>query len=270
MIVTIVTPTFNAVEYLKECIESVQRNATSSIQVEHIIVDGGSTDGTIEVAEGYGLRILKGKDKGIFDAINKGSFNSSGELLGFLGADDVMLDRALEPVVDLYRKSGSPWVVGGIRWIDSRGASLGELAAPPTWMTLRMYACIGWNPLMHMATFFTRDFYTELGGYNIDYKVAGDFEMFSRALERSRFARLGRPVSCFRRTRVNFSMINPKLKERDLSAILERFGPNSHPERMFWRYVMKVWLNFRNPAWLMHKLRESVGVKLGLMDQAHF
>lgn len=97
MILTIVTPTLNAVDYLKECIESARRNATRGIEIEHVIVDGGSTDGTVELARSYGLRVMQGKDSGIFDAINKGSFNSSGELLGFLGADDVMLPGAAVP-----------------------------------------------------------------------------------------------------------------------------------------------------------------------------
>ena len=53
MIVTIVTPTLNAVDFLKECIESARRNATRGIEIEHVIVDGGSTDGTVELARSY-------------------------------------------------------------------------------------------------------------------------------------------------------------------------------------------------------------------------
>ena len=85
MIVTVVTPTLNGVRHLRECIESARRNKSRGIEVEHVIVDGGSTDGTVELARSYGLRVMQGKDKGIFDAINKGSFASSGELLGFFG-----------------------------------------------------------------------------------------------------------------------------------------------------------------------------------------
>ncbi|MFC7690421.1 glycosyltransferase [Paeniroseomonas aquatica] len=135
MIVTVVTPTLNGIEYLAECIASVQRNRTRDIEIDHVIVDGGSTDGTVEMAEAAGLRVMTGKDSGIFDAINKGSFNSEGALLGFLGADDVMLEGAMAEVVRAWRDSGRRWVVGGIRWIDDRGRDLGELAAPPGWMT---------------------------------------------------------------------------------------------------------------------------------------
>ena len=173
MIVTIVTPTLNAVDYFRECIESVQASAASDIEIEHVIVDGGSTDGTVELAEACGLRIMTGKDRGIFDAINKGSFSSRGDLLGFLGADDVMLPGGIRAVVDAYRTSGCRWVVGGIHWIDERGRGLGGLSAPPAWMTPRMLTCLGWNPIMHMGTYFSREFFIELEGFDIEYRDFG-------------------------------------------------------------------------------------------------
>ncbi len=270
MIVTVVTPTLNGIEYLRECIASARRNATATIALEHVIVDGGSTDGTVELAEASGLRVLKGKDKGIFDAINKGSFQSSGELLGFLGADDVMLDGALEAVVRTYRESGRRWVVGGIRWIDERGRSLGELAAPPRWMTPRMHVCLGWNPIMHMGTYFSREFFTELGGFNIDYRDSGDYEMFARALSRAPYARLARPVACFRRTGMNNSAVNSARTERENGTVRAEFGPKSAFERQVWRYVLKAWFNLANPGWLMHKLAGHTRLPLRPRQGAYF
>ena len=270
MIITVVTPTLNARDYLRECIESVAMNGSDDIRVEHVIVDGGSVDGTVELAESYGLRVLKGKDRGIFDAINKGSFNSSGELIGFLGADDVMLDGALEKVAEAHRKSKRRWIVGGIRWIDERGRSLGDLAAPPSWMTARMHACLSWNPIMHMATYFSRDFFTALGGYNIDYKDAGDFEMFARALREEPYERISATIACFRRTGANNSVVNAERADREMRSVTEKFGPQSNFERACWRYLLKTWLNIRNPGWLAKKLTERIYVGLGLREAAHF
>jgi glycosyltransferase involved in cell wall biosynthesis len=270
MIVTIVTPTLNAIEYLGECIESTRRNQTSSIQVEHVIVDGGSTDGTVELARSYGLPVMVGKDKGIFDAINKGSFNSSGELIGFLGADDMLLDGVLDPVVDVYRRSQRRWVVGGIRWIDEKGSSLGELSAPPRWMTLKMYPCMGWNPLMQMAIFFSRPFFVELDGYNSNYKDSGDFEMFARAIAKAPYARMNRPLACFRRTGMNNSAVHHERTARENQTVLDAFGPSSRAERMFWRYAMKSWFNLTNPEWLIRKTHNAACVRLGLQRKAYF
>lgn len=269
MIVTVVTPTLNGKDYLEECILSAERNNSKTVEVEHLIVDGGSTDGTVELAESHGLRVLKGKDSGIFDAINKGSFNSSGELLGFLGADDVMLPGALDPVVALYERSGRRWVVGGIRWIDQRGRSLGELAAPPSWMTPRMHVCLGWNPIMHMATYFSRAFYTELSGFNIDYKVSGDYEMFTRALSVAPYARLRQPVACFRRTGANTSATQSARGDREIQQFAGRYGPRTDFERRIWRSVLKARLNFGNPQWLVSKLASRSRQRLG-GEQAYF
>ena len=72
---------------------------------------------------------MTGKDDGIFDAINKGSFAAQGELLGFLGCDDILLPGALEQVVQTYEPSGRRWVVVGIRWLDGCGTP--AATAPP-------------------------------------------------------------------------------------------------------------------------------------------
>jgi len=270
MIVTIVTPTLNARTFLRECIESVRMNESKDIQIEHVIVDGGSVDGTVELAASYGLRVLKGKDRGIFDAINKGSFDSSGELLGFLGADDIMLKGAPEQIVRAYRKNNRRWVVGGIRWIDEHGRSLGDLAAPPRWMTSRMHACLYWNPIMHMATYFSREFFTALGGFNIDYKDAGDFEMSARALSQEPYERIAVPIACFRRTGKNNSVVNFERASHEVRSVCDTFGPKSNLECAFWRNLFKAFFNFRNPRWLAIKLLGSIRVRIGLQETSYY
>ncbi|MEX6505863.1 glycosyltransferase family 2 protein [Jiella sp. M17.18] len=270
MIITVVTPTLNGAEFLGACIASVQRNRHPSYEIDHVIVDAGSTDATIDIARANGLRIIQGKDKGIFDAINKGSFNSQGDLLGFLGSDDIMLDGALEAIAGAYRRSGRGWIVGGIRWIDQRGDSLGELAAPPAWMSARMQACLGWNPIMHMSTYFSRDLFMRLGGFNIDYKDAGDYELFARALAQEPYARVAAPLTCFRRTGINNSVVNASRARREAQQVLEAFGPGSNWERLFWKQLLKGWFNLRNPGWMAHKMQRAVQTRFNPAAQSYF
>jgi glycosyltransferase involved in cell wall biosynthesis len=269
MIVWVVTPTLNAAQFLPECIASVQRNNTSRVEVEHVIVDGGSSDETVAIAEAAGVRVMSGRDSGIFDAINKGSFAASGQLLGFLGADDVMLERALDAVVEAYEGSGRRWIVGGIRWIDENGHDFGGLAAPPAWMTVRMHVCVGWNPIMHMATYIARDLFAELGGFDIKFRDAGDYDMFARAREIEPFYRLDRPLACFRHTGMNNSV---RYRERALAEwadVRQRFGPGSNVERRLWNVAMRSWFNFRNPGWMIGKAERRAAIAVGRRQARH-
>jgi glycosyltransferase involved in cell wall biosynthesis len=258
MIITVVTPTLNAEQFLEECIISVQRNCGESFQVDHVIVDGGSSDATLDIARHYRIRILSGKDSGIFDAINRGSLRSQGDLLGFLGADDLMLPGALSDVVTAYCKSGRRWVVGGIRWIDTDGDDFGGLAAPPSWMSARMHACLGWNPVMHMATYLARDFFEDLGGFDISFRDSGDYDMFARALRLTPFARLDRPLACFRHTGSNNSAVNLQRTSAENARVCAAFGPRTSFERIVWKAVLKLWFNGRNPDWVYGKLKRHL------------
>ncbi len=253
MKVTVVTPTWNAIEHFQACIDSIASQACDTVEVEHVVVDAGSEDGTIELAREHGCDVRVGKDKGIFDAINKGSFDSTGELLGFLGADDVLLPGALAKVVKAYQKGNSPWVVGGIRWIDGEGKDLGGLAAPPSWMTPAMHASLGWNPIMHMATYIHRDFYNELEGFNIEYKDSGDYDIFSRALRKKPYTRLGDYVACFRRTGANNSAVYRDRSMEENVRITEGVAPGSPLGRKAAKMAMKLWFNGRNPGWALRK-----------------
>ena len=123
---------------------------------------------------------------------------------------------------------------------------------------------------MHMATYISRDFYTELGGFNPDFKVAGDFEMFARARSRAPFERVRRRIACFRRTGMNYSAVNPEHATSELRLIIETFGPKSDLERRIWRRLLKVWINLRNPDFLMRKQLGSVLWRLSLQAKKYF
>ena len=91
--VSIVTATFNCARHLRDCLDSV---AGQSVPVEHIVVDGGSSDGTLAIIEDYrpGLaRVVVGKDHGIYDALNKGIGMASADVVGILHADDMFADE---------------------------------------------------------------------------------------------------------------------------------------------------------------------------------
>jgi glycosyltransferase involved in cell wall biosynthesis len=252
MLISIVTPTLNAIQYFEECLQSIQIQVGPNVAVEHIVTDGGSTDGTVELAKSYGARVLTGKDSGIYDAINKGYKNASGDLIGFLGADDVLLPGGLDAVARCYLECDRPdWIVGAGRWIDANGDSLGDITAPPNWISSGMLAALNWTCIQHVSSFVSPALYEKLGGFDLRYKGAADYDMWCRALKFMRYARVREGVACFRRTGENYSMANRDMWEID--DIESKYAPKTAFERLAYRYLMKLWVNAANPDWTTKK-----------------
>jgi hypothetical protein len=182
----------------------------------------------------------------------------------------VILDGALKRIVQAYRESGRRWVVGGVRWIDEKGRSLGRYKAPPTWITTRMFASHDWGPISQIGAYLSRGLFTELGGYSDAYSVVTDTEMFARALSIVPYARLAQPVACYRRTGKNYSFVNREKFVVEQHRIRAQFGPQSELEAQFWRYVIKLRINLANPDWLMFKLAERARSQMGSQRTRYF
>src|SRR6185437_13682112 len=94
MKLSIITATLNAAEFLSDCIESVRSQRGEGFVIEHVVADGGSRDDTVAIATAGGCHVIQGKDKGLFDALNKGTRASNGDVVGCLGADDMLMPGA--------------------------------------------------------------------------------------------------------------------------------------------------------------------------------
>ena len=276
MIVSIVTPVLNGGPYLSQCIESVMRERKacqqngSDIEVEHVIADGGSTDGSIELARSYHLDVTCENGTDLHDRLNRACLASRGELISFLGADDVLLAGTIEAVVDAYRRSGRRWVVGGLRWIDPDGRSLGTLRAPPGWLRPEIHACLGWNLGSPMATYYSRSIFTELGGYDPRYHISADYDLFTRALATAPYARTAHVLAGARRSGTNRSVLNKASRQEESRLILEALGPTSNAQRLANRILLKTWVNASNPDWLARKLLDRTQLALGLKNVTYF
>jgi glycosyltransferase involved in cell wall biosynthesis len=264
MIVSIVTPVLNGGRYFRDCIESVKAETPSGILVEHLIIDGGSADGSVELAEALGLRVLRKNETGFTWRLNLGFRAAKGELIGFLGADDVLLAGAVEAVVEAYRRSRRRWLVGGHRWISADGQSLGDLRAPPRWMTLAAYAALDWPVISPLATYMNREFFLQLGGYDERYRVAQDFELYARALHREPFERVARLLACARKHGQNYSEIHKECGVHEVRAIRESLGLRNGFNWSLNRYAMKAWFNLTNPKWCARKLVDRARLRSGM------
>lgn len=182
MKISIITVVFNAGKTIADTIESV--NAQTHSNIEYIVVDGGSTDGTQEIIARNKSDISKfvtGPDNGIYDAMNKGLGLATGEIIGFLNSDDVYANRCvLGQVADTIARNDLDALFGDVEIITAKAASLDR--------SLRTYRgkrfrperiAWGWMPA-HPALFLHRRVYDHFGSFRTDYRIAGDFELVAR------------------------------------------------------------------------------------------
>lgn len=173
--VSIVTVVRNGRRFVEEAIRSVLEQDYAGI--EYIVIDGGSTDGTVDVLRRYDADIsswVSEPDDGIFDAWNKGIRRSTGHLVKLLNADDRLTPGSVSTAVSLYRESQPEAVViaSDVVVIDENGSLMKVLdhRAPgnPAWRVL------------HPSWYVDARIYDRLGLYATEYRVSSDFEMFQR------------------------------------------------------------------------------------------
>ncbi|MEO8137115.1 MAG: glycosyltransferase [Betaproteobacteria bacterium] len=267
MSVSIITPVLNGGPYFRACLESVQ---AAGPQVEHIVLDGGSTDGSIELAQSFPVRFISQPGTGLTARMNHGYRIAQGSLLGFLGADDILLEGAVDAVVAAHRLGQRRWFVGGLRWIDGEGNSLGDFGAPPRWLSAAAYESLDWSVISILATYFDRDLFSELGGYDETVCISADFELIARALRKEPFHRVARPLALWRRHGENFSVVNKALARREAAAVRQSRRIRQGVAQSLRALGMKLWVNLSNPGWCRRKMTERLRVALGLTRVFHY
>jgi glycosyltransferase involved in cell wall biosynthesis len=253
MIVTIVTPSLNGMQYLAKCIESTRRQESNRVEIEHIIVDGGSTDGTPEYAASQGCKVMF-REGGIYEALNIGSLSARGVLLGILGCDDFLLPGALDAVVAGYERSGCRWIIGGCCWLDAQGRNIGNFRSPPAWLTAPMLASLSWSCIPTTSTFMHRDLFADLRGFDTTFQYGGDYEFYVRALEREHFQRINQLLSCCYRHGANISTRLDEIYRAETQLIADLYAPKTQQRRTAYRLLLKSWLNATNPRWFTMKM----------------
>jgi N-acetylneuraminate synthase/N,N'-diacetyllegionaminate synthase len=193
-LVSVVTPSLDQGRYLEAAIRSV--GDQDYPRIEHIVVDGGSTDGTLDVLRRHpGVRWLSEPDDGQADAINKGFALATGEIFAWLNADDVYLPGAVAAAVDALTASGAVLVYGGWRQIDEAGLTVRDVAVQP--FDYRELLEVR-NMIAQPAAFFTRAAFEAAGGLDPGYRYALDYELWLRLCRLGEVRTIDRPLASFR------------------------------------------------------------------------
>ena len=198
MKVSIVTISFNQGQFLERTIRSVIEQDYPDL--EYIVVDPGSTDGSRDIIELYRNRIthiVYEPDNGAADGLNRGFALATGAIYGFLNSDDILLPNAISDAVGyLKRRPNIDVISGNCLVIDSEDRVLRKAYSDK--FTLRRYA-YGASVLVQPSTFFRAVSFWKTGGFNIENRCAWDGELFVQMLEQgSQFARANKMWSGYR------------------------------------------------------------------------
>lgn len=181
-LVSIITPSFNQGRFIKFTIESVLGQDYPNI--EYIVMDGGSTDETVDILRSYGNRIswVSEPDKGQTDAINKGIRKSSGEIIAYLNSDDVYLPGTISHIVRLLQENPeTEFVYGDFHAIDENGAILDRIKTIPFDPNILLYDA---NFISQPASFYRRSLFDKIGCFDDSLHYLMDYEFFLRAARR--------------------------------------------------------------------------------------
>jgi len=182
-LISIITPSYNQGKYLEETIQSVLNQNYSPI--EYIIIDGGSTDNSIDIIKKYEKFLsywVSEPDKGQADAIVKGFNRAKGEIIGYLNSDDYLMPNCLEVVGTIFSKElNVEFVIGRSLVIDHQSKPK-YIWIPPfiNYWTMLMAGCLFHQP----ASFWRKRAYDEVGGINPNFSFALDYDLFIKLAKR--------------------------------------------------------------------------------------
>jgi glycosyltransferase involved in cell wall biosynthesis len=180
MKISVVTPSFNSIHTVRETIESVNRQDYP--HVEHLVIDGGSTDGTLDILRGYPRLVwISEKDAGHYHAMDKGTRMASGEVVAILNADDCYRPGVLREIAAAFEKHpGWDALFGDIVFVDGSGQEIFRREEAAFDRQIIRY---GQNVVNHQTLFLKKAVYLRLGGYRYqEFKNCCDYEYVMRLI----------------------------------------------------------------------------------------
>ena len=194
MKISIITVCYNSATTITDTLSSVGDQSYDNI--EHIVVDGGSSDGTIELLKRYGKRVSKlvtGPDNGIYDAMNKGIALATGDYVAYLNADDFYTNnKVIQQVAKAIHETNTDAIFGDLSYVKRNNPETrvrywkSQMFQPGSFVR-------GFAP-PHPTFFMKRNLLNELGGFDLSYSLASDFDLMFRALEIKKYTSTYMPL----------------------------------------------------------------------------
>lgn len=245
--ISIVTPTYNSAEYLEECILSIKGQRRQNY--EHIIVDGCSTDGTLDIIrkhEGtYPMRWISERDGGMYEAIAKGFRMAEGDIFAWLNSDDMYLPWATYSMERLMQGGKVQWCCGIPTHYNAAGMQYVRFFRIPlyAWPLLKK----GWYDgqrlewIQQESSFWTRGLYEKSGGLNTGLKYAGDYDLWCKFAQHAPLYTTNVVLSGFR------------MHEGQKSEAMEKYRAEQPPFGKRERFLAKHRFYLYMQKWHLHR-----------------
>jgi len=200
---SVITPSFNQAEFIERSLRSVHEQA-AGLPVEHIVIDGGSNDGTLEILEKHRgeIAFISEHDRGMGDALNKGFSMASGEIIGWLNSDDIYLPGTLQKVADFFdRHPDCLWLFGNCRIIDDQDREIRRwITAYKNRRSLKYSyeRLLVENFISQPAVFMRREALEAAGPVDRELPTAMDYDLWLRLAKLGDPGYINEDLSCFR------------------------------------------------------------------------
>jgi glycosyltransferase involved in cell wall biosynthesis len=242
-VVSMITVCHNSAAYLQQTVDSVL--SQRDVEVEYIIIDGASTDGTVDIIKSAAPRLAywcSEEDEGMYQALNKGLARCTGEIVGIVNSDDLLFDDlTLAKVASVFSEFPD---VDGVYGDQVQETPRGERYKKVFQVTYEDYLLSGKGTFVpHGSLFLRRDFLERLGGYDERYRYAGDYDLILRALQSGTLKYWPSPLSRFRVHDASITASGRLPSERD--AILQAHGLHRYPGGRRFRRGLALWTRYR-------------------------
>ncbi len=230
MKVTVITPVLNGGSTIKDCIASVQQQDYSNI--EHIIIDGGSTDDTLKILNKFNVAYFSEKDVGIYDAFNKGLAKATGDIIHILNADDFYANnQVISTAVTAMTNTGCDLLHGFVELLNESNQAIKTVGKD-----IDKRELLNKMRVAHPSVFVRSTVYQKYGNFSVGFKIAGDHEFLLRVWDKVQISFLPTVFVNMRLGGVSSGQYKKSYRESFAAVLLH----GATPTRAFTRYCWEV------------------------------